>query len=314
MHGGPGVEAAVNYFWDGRGRPSLHFHYTNSMKSRFLRAPLTVSWLLSLCSLAFVFSAPAARAQEGPLDKSEPKGITVEEIIKRFAAKEKEFREARDQYTYRQDVKVMTLDGDTPDGAYQQVFDVTFDDKGHKVKNVVFAPQPTLQRIAMTEEDIDDIENRLPFVLTSDEIGEYDILYVGQQKQDELNTYVFDIAPKQIVGKKRYFQGRIWVDDHDFQVVKTFGKTVPDIRKKKGQENLFPKFTTWREQIDGKYWFPTYTRAEDTLKFSMGDVKIREIVKYTNYKRFGSKVKITYEGQEVKKAEEKQAPPEQKPQ
>ncbi len=289
------------------------------MRLRSLRAPLTLSLLLSLCSLALVFQPASARAQEGPLDKSDPKGITVEEIIKRFSAKEKEFREARDQYTYRQDVKVMTLDGDTPDGSYQQVFDVTFDDKGHKIKNVVFAPQPTLQRISITEEDIDDIENRLPFVLTSDEIGEYDILYVGQQKQDELSTYVFDIAPKQIVGKKRYFQGRIWVDDHDFQVVKTFGKTVPDIRKKKGQENLFPKFTTWREQIDGKYWFPTYTRAEDTLKFSTSDVKIREIVKYANYKRFGSKVKITYEGKDVQKAEEKkpgtpdqsQKPPEQ---
>ncbi len=250
----------------------------------------------------------AARGQAGPLDKSEPKGITVEEIIKRFAAKEKAFKDARDQYTYRQDVKVMTLDGDTPDGSYQQVFDVTFDDKGRKIKNVVFAPQPTLQRLQMTEEDFDDIENRLPFVLTSDEIGEYDILYVGQQKQDELNTYVFDVAPKQIVGKKRYFQGRIWVDDHDFQIVETYGKTVPDIRKKKGQENLFPKFTTWREQIDGQYWFPTYTRAEDTLKFSMGDIKIREIIKYTNYKRFGSKSRITYEGQEVQKADPKQKP------
>ena len=263
--------------------------------------------------LTIVAMHPVARAQEGALDKSLPKGTTVEEIIKRFAAKEKEFKEARDQYTFRQDVKVMTLDGDTPDGTYQQVFDVTFDDKGHKVKNVVFAPQNTLQRILMTEEDLDDIENRLPFVLTSDEVGEYDVLYVGQQKQDELDTYVFDIAPKQIVGKKRYFQGRIWVDNHDFQVVETYGKTVPDIRKKKGQENLFPKFTTWREQIDGQYWFPTYTRAEDTLKFSMGDIKIREIVKYTNYRRFGSKSKILYEGKEVQKAEPKpgeQAAPE----
>jgi len=263
--------------------------------------------------LTIVAMHPVARAQEGALDKSLPKGTTVEEIIKRFAAKEKEFKEARDQYTFRQDVKVMTLDGDTPDGSYQQVFDVTFDDKGHKVKNVVFAPQNTLQRILMTEEDLDDIENRLPFVLTSEEVGEYDVLYVGQQKQDELDTYVFDIAPKQIVGKKRYFQGRIWVDNHDFQVVETYGKTVPDIRKKKGQENLFPKFTTWREQIDGQYWFPTYTRAEDTLKFSMGDIKIREIVKYTNYRRFGSKSKILYEGKEVQKAEPKpgeQAAPE----
>jgi len=260
-----------------------------------------------------------ATAQGGALDKSEPKGISVQEVIKRFAAKEKEFKEARDQYTYRQDVKVIVPGVETPDPEYRQVFDVSFDDKGHRIKNVVFAPQPTIERggIAMSEEDIDDIENRLPFVLTSDEIGEYDILYVGQQKQDELSTYVFDVTPKQIVGKKRYFQGRIWVDDHDFQIVETYGKTVPDIRKKKGQENLFPKFTTWREQIDGQYWFPTYTRAEDTLKFTIGDIKIREIIKYTNYRRFGSKSRITYEGQEVKKAEPNtdQKPPQpEKPQ
>jgi len=288
---------------------------------RFQSRPeqLTFPFILSLAALfsvllSIVMSPAAACAQEGALDKSEPKGITVEEIVKRFASKEKAFKEARDQYTFRQDVKVMTLDGDTADGNYQQVFDVTFDDKGHKIKNVVFAPQPTLSRISMTQEDFDDIENRLPFVLTSDEIGEYDILYVGQQKQDELSTYVFDVAPKQIVGKKRYFQGRIWVDDHDFQIVETYGKTVPDIRKKKGQENLFPKFTTWREQIDGQYWFPTYTRAEDTLKFTGGDVKIREIIKYTNYRRFGSKSKIIFEGQEVQKGTEQKKPPEEEKQ
>lgn len=278
------------------------------MRFRIQPARLIFPFVLPLAALFSLILPIAmlpelAAAQEGPLDKSEPKGITVPEIIKRFSAKEKEFKEARDQYTFRQDVKVMTLDGDTPDGMYQQVFDVTFDDKGRKIKNVVFAPQPTLQRIMMTEEDLDDIENRLPFVLTSDEIGEYDILYVGQQKQDELNTYVFDVAPKQIIGKKRYFQGRIWVDDHDFQIVETYGKTVPDIKKKKDNENLFPKFTTWREQIDGQYWFPTYTRAEDTLKFTMGDVKIREIIKYTNYKRFGAKSRITYEGKEIDKSQ-----------
>ncbi len=257
---------------------------------------------VSIVFLAVCFFWPAvSRAQEGELVKAQPKGITPEEIIQRFAAKEKQFKEARDNYTYRQDVKVQTLDGDTVDGEYHQVFDVTFDDKGHKVKNVVFAPQPTLERIMMTEEDMDDIENRLPFVLTTDEIPEYDILYVGQQQEDELHCYVFDIAPKKIEGKKRYFQGRIWVDDHDFQIVKTYGKTVPDIRKKKGQENLFPSFTTWRQQIDGKYWFPTYTRADDTLHFSTGDVKIREVVKYENYKQFGSKSRITYQGQEIPK-------------
>jgi hypothetical protein len=241
----------------------------------------------------------AALAQEGPLDPAPPKGVTTEEIIKHFTTKESEFQLARDQYTYRQDVRVITPDDN---GEYHEIFDVLFNDQGKRLENVVFAPQSSLNLISMSPEDVDDIRHRLPFVLTSEEIPEYQILYVGQQQEDELHCYVFDIAPKEIVGKKRYFQGRIWVDDHDFQIVKTYGKTVPDIRKKKGQENLFPKFTTWREQIDGKYWFPTYTKADDTLHFSTGDIRIREIVKYSDYKRFGSNVKITYEGQEVQKA------------
>jgi hypothetical protein len=256
----------------------------------------------------------SAFGDEGPLDTAPPKGVTTDEIIQRFAAKEKEFKLARDQYTYRQTVRVNTLDGDTIDGEYREDFDVSFDDKGRRTKNVVFAPQSTLQRITMTSEDIDDIENRLPFVLTSDEINKYSILYVGQQQEDDLHCYVFDVAPKQIEGKQRYFQGRIWVDDHDLQIVKTYGKTVPDIRKKKDNENLFPKFTTYRQQVsDGPYWFPAYTRAEDTLHFSSGDVKIREIVKYNDYRKFGSNVKITYDGKDVQKGDQgKDAKPQQK--
>ena len=259
----------------------------------------TTVFSLALFTLA---SLPLA-AQEGPLENTPPQGATPEEIITRFAAKETEFAKARDQYTYRQDVKVQTLDGEHVDGEYKEVFDVMFDDKGKRIENVVFAPQSSLSKIYMSQEDFEDIRHRLPFVLTTEDLPEYNILYVGQQQEDELHCYVFDIAPKKIEGKKRYFQGRVWVDGHDFQIVKTYGKTVPDIRKKKGQENLFPKFTTWREQIDGQYWFPTYTRAEDTLKFSLGDIKIREIIKYTNYRRFGSKSRITYEGKEVQKAE-----------
>lgn len=264
-------------------------------------------FLACLCLASLLPSAFADDRGEGALDLSPPKGISPEQIIQRFAAKETEFAAARNDYAYEQDVTVQTLDGDTVTGEFREVFDVTFDNKSQKIRQVVFAPQSTLENggILMTQQDMNDIENLLPFVLTSAELPEYNILYVGQQQEDELHTYVFDIAPKQIEKNKRYFQGRVWVDDHDFQIVKTSGKTVPDIRKK-GQENLFPKFTTWREQIDGRYWFPTYTRAVDTLHFTGNDVHIREIVKYTKYKRFGSNVKITYEGQELPKGQQPQ--------
>jgi hypothetical protein len=266
-----------------------------------------LSRLFYLCVLACGLALPLG-AQEGPLEDTTPQGTTPDEIIKRFAAKETEFAKAREQYTYRQDVTVETLDGGTVDGQYHEVFDVLFDDKGHRIENVVFAPQSSLQKIYMSEEDMQDIRHRLPFVLTDQELAEYNILYVGQQKEDELQCYVFDIAPKKIEGKKRYFQGRVWVDDHDLQIVKTYGKTVPDlcngrpcneVKKHGDQENLFPKFTTWRQQIDGQYWFPVYTRADDELHFKMEDVHIREIVKYEDYKRFGANVKILYEGKEI---------------
>jgi len=263
---------------------------------------------LVLLPLLLLFAAQRSQADdrgEGPLVKDQPKDITPEQIIQRFAAKEKEFKQAREGYTWRQDVRVQTLDGNTVDGEYRMVTDILFDDRGRRVESVVFAPQASLQRVQLTREDMDDIEKRLPFVLTSDEISEYDILYVGQQQEDEIHTYVFDIAPKHIDKGRRYFQGRIWVDDHDFQIVKTHGKNVPDIVSRSG-ENLFPPFTTWREQVDGKYWFPTYTLTNDNLHFKTGDVHIKQIVKYTNYKRFGSSVKITYDGQEVSSQQSQQ--------
>src|SRR6202049_2446255 len=273
--------------------------------------------LFCVALLCHTLAILPASAQEGPLENTPPAGTTPEDIITRFAAKETEFAKARDQYTYRQDVKVQTVDGETVGGEYHEVFDVIFDDKGHRIENVVFAPASSLTKIFMSQEDFQDIRHRLPFVLTTADLPEYNILYVGQQKEDELECYVFDIAPKKIEGKKRYFQGRVWGENHDFQLVKTYGKTVPDIHEKHGsQENLFPKFTTWRQQIDGQYWFPVYTKADDELHFKMEDVHIKEIVKYEDYKRFGANSKILYEGKVIPKSDKTpdQKPEEKKPQ
>lgn len=267
--------------------------------------------LFALLTLCLTIPAVADDRGEGPLDPSQPQGITVDQIIQKFAAKEKQFKIAREQYTYTQDVTVQTLDGMTVDGQYRQVSDILFDNQGHRIEQVTFAPQSTLERVTMTQADYDDIRNRLPFVLTSDDIGKYDVLYAGKQREDELGTYVFDIAPKTMEKGERYFQGRIWVDDHDYQIVKTYGQTVPQVHNPKHpeKENLSPKYTTWRQQIDDVYWFPVYTYAEDTLHFAGDqDVKMRYIVKYKNYKRYGAKSKITYEGQEVSKSDEQQQP------
>ena len=143
----------------------------------------------------------------------------------------------------------------------------------------------------LTKQDLDDLENIQPFVLTSEELPKYNVTYVGRQVVDELHAYVFDVAPKKMEKNQRYFQGRVWVDEKDFEIVKSYGKAVPDIIKK-NNENIFPHFETFRENISGPYWFPTYTHADDTLHFTGGGVHIRMTVKYSNYKRFGSSHKI----------------------
>ena len=224
-----------------------------------------------------------------------PPPIPVDDIIRQFSEKEKQFKIARASYTYQQEVKVQELDGnDRVGGEYNMVSDITFDSNGRRAEHVVYAPAVTLVRISMSPQDMQDLREIQPFVLTSDDIQKYNLKYGGKEKIDEIDCYRFDVSPKKIEKDQRYFEGTIWVDDQDLQIVKTYGKAVPDIKKKGGEENLFPKFETYREQVDGKYWFPTYTRAVDTLRFSSGPVRIREIIKYDKYKKFEADVKLKF--------------------
>ncbi len=222
-----------------------------------------------------------------------PPTVPIEEIVRQFAAKESEFKTERENFTYTQSFLLQTLDdSNRVDGEYKMTSDITFDNKGKRVEVVTNAPTPTLERLQLTQEDFHDLENLYPFALTTEDVSKYDIKYVDHVRLDELATYVFDVAPKTLEKNQRYFQGRIWVDDKDLQIVKTFGKPV--YAKSRSTENqAFPRFETFRENIEGKYWFPTYTRANEVLRFKQGDdVHIRLTVRYENYKRFGVTVKI----------------------
>jgi hypothetical protein len=259
--------------------------------------------LLLLVVPAGLFAETNCDEGAGPLKPDQPQGITAQQIIEKFAAREAIFKQARNNYAFTQDIIVQEFDGSSVSGEFRLVEDVTYDDKGNRVENVKFAPQSSLQQVSLSREDYEDFRNKLPFVMTTEDLPKYSLLYAGQQHVDEIDTYVFDVAPKTIENGQRYFQGRIWVDNKDLQIVKTCGKTVPETRadngkkKKNVEENLSPKFVTYREQIDGQYWFPTYTTADDILHFRTGDVHIREVIKYTNYQRFGVKTRIIYKGE-----------------
>jgi hypothetical protein len=236
-------------------------------------------------------STPAPKNDPSTVS-SKPPDIPVPEIIKKFGDRELEFKKERDNYTYTQTFVVQTIDFDgRPDGEYRMTSDILFTPEGKRYEKVISAPPPTLQRISLSQQDLDDLEHVQPFVLTADELPKYDVNYAGREQLDELGTYVFDVKPKKIEKNQRYFQGRIWVDDHDLNIVKSDGKAVPDIIKK-GNENIFPRFETFRENIEGHYWFPTYTRSDDELHFSTGSVHMKMTVRYANYKRFGATIKI----------------------
>jgi hypothetical protein len=231
--------------------------------------------------------------------------IPVEEIIQKFAAKEAEFARARDNYTYRQTVRVQELDDDgAVRGRYEMVSDIIFTPSGKRLERVVHAPVATLRRIQLTPEDEQDLRNVQPFVLTTADIPKYKVSYLGPQKVDELDTFVFAVKPKTMEPGQRYFEGQIWVDQEDLQIAKTYGKGVG--LRKKNSDNQFPRFETYRDQIDGKYWFPVYTRADDVLHFQNGDQRVRMTVRYENYKQFRATTDIQYgEVVDEKKKDEK---------
>jgi hypothetical protein len=272
----------------------------------FFKAPVA---LLAI-ALGLPFAAISAYANDtsgfGKLDPAPPTGLTVDEIVKKFGAREADFAQARENYIFRQSVKVDTIDDDSKkvDGEYQQVTDITFNREGKREEHVVFAPQNTLERVMMTPTDFDEIEHRLPFILTTSDLPQYNVTYVGRQKIDDLDTYVFDAAPKTFEKNHHYFQGRVWVDQQDLQIVLVNGKTVPQDTRP-GKADLQPPFTTYYEQVDGKYWFPTYTKAEGVLHFPgqngalSDDIHMRSIVKYTDYKQFRSTSRIIFNGEDI---------------
>jgi hypothetical protein len=258
------------------------------------------------------FTPMALDSGFGRMDITEPP-IPPEQIIREFAAKESEFQQALNHYTFRRVARVQTLDDDNKvDGEYYQVDDVIFDPDGKRTEKTVYAPSSSLQRVMMTPSDLQDIQHGYSFVLTTEAIAEYNVKYVGRQRVDEIDCYVFEVAPKIIEKKKRYFLGRVWVDTTDLQIVVTNGRMVPDDTRK-NSEDLHPPFMTWRNQIDGHYWFPVYTKGEGILHFSGGrgymaqDVHIRDVIKYSDYKQYGVTTKLIYEGEATPPAKQPDA-------
>jgi hypothetical protein len=250
------------------------------------------SGALSLAVLSALFASAGAQTDcaesDSALEMTPPKDMTPDALIQKITEAENRVRDVRSHYTFTQDVLVQTLKDNTVSGQFHTVANISYDDKGKRIENVTFSEQPTLRDISMSADDMDDIREFMPWILTTDQAPQYKLTYAGQQHVDDLDTYVFHVEPKTIEKNKRYFQGRIWVDNRDLVVVKLCGKTVPaEVKKKKNQaQEVRPTFVGYRQLIDG-HWFPAYARVDDTLQFRAESVHVREIVKFKDYKRAG---------------------------
>ena len=274
------------------------------MKIRLFSAPLKCAAYVALITIVFAGASGETLAQETkpansagqPLNTGSAalSQVQIDNIISAFTAKETQFRRALNQYAFKRDALIQVLGlGGQVTGEYHRVSDFTFDDLGNRFEKINFFPMPTFGGV--TAEDLEDLGGVNPFALEAAKLSEYNFKYVGKERIDELDLYVFDVAPK-VAPKKtfpRFFTGRIWVDDRDLQIVKSKGKAIPETKT-----NKFPVVETYREQIDGKYWFPTYAYADDDLIYDNGqDMRIRMRVKYTDFVVGRGKVTITEIGE-----------------
>lgn len=278
----------------------------------FLRYTLALLTLSLLGGAAFQAVAQDSAAAATSKIVATP-AVDTEKIVRAFTAKETQFRQALNNYAFKRDAVVQTIGmGGQITGEYHRVSFFTFDDQGNRYEKISFFPMSTLTELSVSEQDLEDLGGVNAFALETSKISLYNFKYVGKERIDELDLYVFDVSPKVIPDakktKERFFQGRIWVDDHDLQIVKARGKGIPE-----DKNNKYPTFDSYREQIDGRYWFPTYTYADEDIVFGSGQVvHLRLLVRYTEYKQGHADVKITEDPNpdepETKKPESKPTP------
>ena len=266
---------------------------------------------IRLISLALLLIASVALNVSGQTETTG--GISsaeADKIIQAFTTKEAQFRRALNNYSFKRDALIQSIGmGGQVIGQYHRVSTFTFDDQGNRYEKISYFPMSTMGDGVVTTEDIDDLGGINPFALEPSKIDRYTFRYAGKEKIDELNLYIFDVAPKVMPDakktKERLFVGRVWVDDQDLLIVKTRGKGVPETKN-----NKFPVVETYREQIDGRYWFPTYSYADEELIFDEGgSLHVRMKVRYTDFAPARATLKVTEVGEDESPSAEGAAKP-----
>jgi len=216
------------------------------------------------------------------------------DLARWVALRASETRKARDHYTYRQSVTVEEL---SPSGAsggeYREVREVIFSPQGERTERLLGKPLSLLKRLRLTDEDFQDIREVQPFLFTAEQLRFYETQFRGEETVDEVDCWILQVRPRQILAGQRLFDGLLWVSKNDQSVVRSEGRAMPQLRGTK-TENLFPHFTTLWKPVPSGYWFPFYTYADDTLDFRVGPQRIRLVIRYTDYRKFTAESTVKF--------------------
>jgi hypothetical protein len=253
--------------------------------------------LLAILMWALLLTAPLVLRNHGGLThskliKEQPQQspsaapVDTDRIVSAFTAKETDFHNALAQYSFKREAVIQTLGaGGQITGEYKRTSQLAFDDSGKLIEKILFFPIPTLSAMGISTEDLDNPGGVQLFALEASKAPLYNFKYIGKERIDELDLHVFDVSPKAVPDPKkvkdRLFQGRIWVDTEGYQIVKTRGKGLPEPK-----DSPFPAVETYREEIDGRFWFPTYAYADEELILRRGEpVKIRLRIRFTEFEK-----------------------------
>lgn len=263
--------------------------------------------------MIFCLSAISIFAQTSSITsnvtKTDLSQAETDKIVKTFAENERRFRAALTEYVFNRNATIETVGmGGQITGVYHRKSFMALRSSGERMEKITYFPMSTIKEMQITTTDIEDLGGVSAFALEPEMIPLYNFTFIGKEKIDDLNLYVFDVMPKVMPksdSKQRYFQGRIWVDDRDLMIVKSKGKGYPE-----DKNNKYPIVETWRENVEGKYWFPSYASSDDEIIFDSGQsVKLKLRVKYTDYTKGNVDVIVLDDDVEEDKEEPKSETP-----
>src|SRR5215470_5590031 len=214
-----------------------------------------------------------------------PPDIPQALIVKHFAEKEEEYAKARVKYGYKKTIRLTEYGADgNPMGEFVVTSTPIVASDGKLYERVSADAPSTLRTVKLSPEDLNALSKIPSYPLSLSQVEKYAITYVGRELVDEVDCYMFQVKPKFLERANALFQGIVWVDVKYLEIVKSYGKFVTDLGDFHSPELPFSNFETYRENVEGKYWFPNYARSDDRLHYESGDVPLRVVIKWTEFK------------------------------